>query len=60
MQSLIELTTREDQLVLDPFAGSGSALVAAKNLSRRYMGFEALSEYVETCNKRLSAGLLSY
>lgn len=60
MQSLIELTTREDQLVLDPFAGSGSALVAAKNLSRRYMGFEALSEYVETCNKRLSADLLSY
>lgn len=59
MQALIELTTREDQLVLDPFAGSGSTLVAAKNLSRRYMGFEALPEYVETCNRRLSPDLLS-
>lgn len=59
MQALIELTTREEQLVLDPFAGSGSTLVAAKNLSRRYMGFEALPEYVETCNRRLSPDLLS-
>lgn len=59
MQALIELTTREDQLVLDPFAGSGSTLVAAKNLARRYMGFEAVPEYVETCRRRLSPDLLS-
>ena len=58
MQALIELTTREEQLVLDPFAGSGSTLVAAKNLSRRYMGFEAMPEYVETCKKRISPNLL--
>ena len=60
MQALIELTTRENQLVLDPFAGSGSTLLAAKNLSRHYMGFEEISEYVDICNNRLSPDLLSY
>lgn len=59
MQALIELTTREGQLVLDPFAGSGSTLVAAQNLGRRYMGFEALPEYVETAQRRLAPDLLS-
>lgn len=59
MQALIELTTREEQLVLDPFAGSGSTLVAAKNLSRRYMGFEAHPEYVNICKSRLLPDLLS-
>lgn len=59
MQALIELVTLEGQLVLDPFAGSGSALVGAKSLSRLYMGFESLSEHIDVCNKRLSSNLLS-
>lgn len=58
MQALIELTTTEGQVVLDPFAGSGSTLVAAKHLNRRYIGFEASSEHVETCKSRLSASTL--
>lgn len=59
MQALIELTTRDRQLVLDPFAGSGSALVAAKLLGRKFMGFEALPEYVEICKRRLAPDLFS-
>jgi len=59
MQALVELTTREGQLVLDPFAGSGATLVAARNLGRRYMGFEAIPEYVEICRNRLADDLLS-
>ncbi len=59
MQALIELTTKKDQLVLDPFAGSGSTLIAASNLNRRYLGFEAVPEYVEICNERLAGDLLS-
>ena len=60
MQALIELTTRDGQLVLDPFAGSGSTLVAAKLLGRQFMGFEAMPEYVEICKKRLAPDLLSF
>ena len=60
MQALIELTTRNEQLVLDPFAGSGSTLVAAKSLNRKYLGFEAAPEYVDVCKKRLAQNFLSY
>jgi site-specific DNA-methyltransferase (adenine-specific) len=53
MQALIELTTKEEQIVLDPFCGSGSTLVAAKSLNRSFIGFEANSEYAEIAIKRL-------
>ncbi len=59
MEALIELGSRPGQLVLDPFAGSGSTLVAAQNLDRRFIGFELDSKYVEVARRRLAAGQLS-
>ena len=59
MQSLIELTTQPGQTVLDPFAGSGSTLLAAKNTNRHYIGIEMSEEYVQTCRRRLQADLVS-
>jgi site-specific DNA-methyltransferase (adenine-specific) len=53
MQALIELTTQKGQLVLDPFAGSGTTGVAAKSLGRHYLMFEKSSEFVESANQRL-------
>jgi site-specific DNA-methyltransferase (adenine-specific) len=53
MQALIALSTREGQTVLDPFAGSGTALVAAKRLGRHFFGFEAEEAYVRICEERL-------
>jgi site-specific DNA-methyltransferase (adenine-specific) len=53
MQALIELTTQAGQVVLDPFCGSGSTLVAAKLTGRKYIGMELDAQYVAIANQRL-------
>ena len=50
---LIELTTVEGQTVLDPFAGSGTTLIAALNLNRHYIGFEKDEKYFHVAEQRL-------
>ena len=40
MKLLIELTTQKNQIVLDPFAGSATTLIAAQELKRQFIGFE--------------------
>jgi site-specific DNA-methyltransferase (adenine-specific) len=61
MQALIDLTTKPDQVVLDPFAGSGSTLVAARSLGRSYIGYEMEPNYVAVCRSRLDeTGLLPF
>ena len=53
LKSLIELTTMEQQTILDPFCGSGSTLVAAAELNRNYIGIDSNREYVEIAKRRL-------
>lgn len=53
LEYLIKLTTRENQIVLDPFMGSGSTLVAAKKINRKYIGFDTSEKYCDITKKRL-------
>ncbi len=54
LRALIELTTLPGQLVLDPFCGSGSTLVAAKSSNRDFLGFEVDPEAVKVAKERLA------
>lgn len=51
----ISLSTPDDALVLDPFAGSGTTGLAAGRLGRRFLGFDVSPEYSEMANERLQA-----
>jgi len=54
METLIALASRRGQIVLDPFAGSGSTLVAAQRLGRQFVGFELDGEVAEAARQRLA------
>jgi site-specific DNA-methyltransferase (adenine-specific) len=45
-------------VVLDPFAGSGTTLKAAKELNRRFIGIEINPEYVAICKRRIAQDVL--
>ncbi|MDE0299178.1 MAG: site-specific DNA-methyltransferase [Candidatus Poribacteria bacterium] len=53
MEYLIRLTTIENQVVLDPFIGSGTTAIACQNLNRRFIGFEINASYYEDAVQRL-------
>lgn len=50
----IELFTHKGELVLDPFAGVGTTLVAARELKRNVLGFDLNKKYIDFSKKRLA------
>lgn len=52
---LVKLISREGQIVLDPFAGSGTTGMACKKMGRRFIGIEREAEYCEIAKCRIKS-----
>lgn len=52
---IIKACSNEGETVLDPFGGSGTTLIAAKKLGRKFIGFELSKNYAEQIDRRLAA-----
>ena len=50
---LIQLYSFKDDIILDPFMGSGTTAIAAIKSERKYIGYEVNDEYVKVAQKRL-------
>jgi len=53
-RKVIELFTHEGELVLDPFVGSGTTLVAAGDTNRNAVGFDLQKSYIDLCEQRIA------
>lgn len=54
LRRIITASTKNGDLVLDPFSGSGTTGVAAKLLGRKYIGIEKEAEYLKTSLERIN------
>lgn len=59
MRFIVKTFTKENDIVLDPFAGSGSTIVACKQTNRRWVGAELEGKYIGLINKQLGQDTLS-
>ncbi|RLC37005.1 site-specific DNA-methyltransferase [candidate division Kazan bacterium] len=54
IKKFIEMSSKEKDIVLDPFIGSGTTAVACRQLGRHYIGYEINKEYCEIAKQRLA------
>ena len=53
MQKLIQVSSKEGDIVCDPYLGSGTTAIAAKSLKRNYIGIEISKKYCEIAEERI-------
>jgi len=58
MEKLVKLTSNENEIILDSFAGGGSTLLALEKLNRNWIGIEIDEEYIEVAKNRFAENLL--
>lgn len=56
-KKVIELFSHKGELVLDPFVGSGTTLIASQDLNRNAIGFDLQKKYIDLCEQRLEANI---
>ncbi len=55
---IVQASTNEGMVILDPFMGVGSTALSCIKLKRHYIGIEVDSEYIKTAEKRIAAAKL--
>ena len=56
---LIEIHSKHDDIILDPFAGSGTTIVSARELGRKFVGIEKNEDYIKMINRRLEQNVFT-
>jgi site-specific DNA-methyltransferase (adenine-specific) len=59
LNQILNIVTDEDDLVVDPFCGSGTTCVSAKSLKRQFIGIDISQDAVELANSRLEEMVIS-
>lgn len=57
IEKLLQYSSLKNNIVLDPFLGSGQVAVVSKSLGRKFLGFEIVPEYYKFAKKRLDENL---
>ena len=53
MEKILENFSKEEDIIYDPFMGTGTTAIVAKKMNRYYIGSEISSEYCELANSKL-------